>query len=348
MRWKDGIVTAVIVFGIGIIVGYSILGRVTLGNLVSFVGGLFLGLLGGSDILGFISNWYKERREKRAVFRGLVSEIEVNQNRLNPISANVAKILDSDDEFSEEEVLPNELVFESNIYSASSDKLGLLDKNILDKLIQYYLSIRNIEKEYKNLKLIHGNSYNFLRYLEFKEITETKMQTIKPGWQEIKEFLIHVKEIYDLGEELILSLEEKSVIKPSVLKTEHHNIQKQRFEDYETLKNQISEGKKKIREYIKNKSREGIPLYSKLDSIFDDRYISQNEYGEIVDRSEGDEIFEFVADFATKNKLTKDEYYKEFVEAIIKDKTLYELFETIRKNKADLYEKTNEFERWRK
>ena len=112
----------------------------------------------------------------------------------------------------------------------------------------------------------------------------------------------------------------------------------------ECPKSQILEDKKKIRGYIKNKSIDEIPIYLKLDDIFDQRSIFRNEFGDIVNRTEGDEIYELVADFAKTGKLTKDVEFKEFVDAIIKDKLLYEKFEIMRKNKTLLYEKTNEFE----
>lgn len=315
---------------------------------------LIIAILGSVGwIITRIIKKMERKKEKRIASGRLLSEIVRNQKILQPLSDSVAKVLDSDDEPSEDDILPNDLNFDRTIYIESQDKLGLLDNKSRAILDQYYSDLKHIEDQYKNLELIHGNSYSFLIYLEFKELTTKKRQIIKPEWYEIVEFLRHTKKAYDLGGELILNLNEEIGLKPMSegkvpLTTESLRIDRpdiRKLWSYcQELKSQRSKDRGKIRQYIKNKSTEGIPLYSKLDKIFDEGYIFQNEYGEIVNRTEGDEICGLVDEFAATGKLTKDEEYKEFVEAIIKDKNLYKIFETMFENEASLSEKTKKIE----
>lgn len=302
----------------------------------------------------------EREKERNSISAILVSEIKINQKLLQPLSDSVTKALDSNFESSEDDKLPDGLIFESRIYSASLDKLGLLDTETRDKVATYYSKLKHIEEQYKRFKLIHSGSYPDLRVLDFKDKTgKWHYSHGILGWSETEKFLRHGKKVYDLGEELIIDLKEKAGIKPlynhtSVnvtkeplamehLRTRPHDVRKL-WSECETLKIQISKDKKERREYIKNKSREGIPLYSKLDSIFDDDYISRNKYGVTVIRKESDEISNLVNDFATTGKMTKDEDYKDFVETIIKDEALYKMYKAVFKNEADLYEKTNEIE----
>jgi glutathione peroxidase-family protein len=345
MKWKESILIALIFFGVGFIVGW----HPTFESVRNFViTGLSVGVL--IEMGGFLRELYKEYREekaketesqneKRSISGNLLSEIEANQIRLQPISVNVAKILDSNDELSEEDIFPNELIFERSIYSALSSKLGLLDDKTRSKLIQYYSDIKYMEDQYKKLELIHGNSYGFLRYLEFKELIEIKFQIIKPGWHEIEEFLRHTKNVYELGRDLIMDLTEKTGTSVSTtyepLAKEHSqierpNIQKLWF-DCNELKTQISKEKKRIKEYIENE-------YGGLPPDF-----------ECEPRPDGKKrlIYEMLEEFYQKGKMSENgkiKNSKEFVETIIKDKTLYEIFETVKKNEADLYEKANEIE----
>lgn len=358
MRWKDGILIALI----SGIVGYLLHGYLSLGSLeVPLINGLWLGLsfllglLGGSDIVGVIRDWYKERKEKRATIRLILSEIELNQSRLKPLS-DATKVLGSDEEISEENLFPNELNFNYRGFSVLQDKIGLL--NEMAKIYKYYNELDVIKKGYPKLnihesfspdgqKINSGLPFSHLIYLEFN-----KKLGKHNNLSEIEGFLRHVKEVYSLGEELIIELKEQIGIKPTRegaeppkehLRTKAPDIRKL-WSECENLKTQISKDRKEIREYIKNKSREGVPIYSKLDSIFDDGYFSQDEFGVLVNRTEGDEINKLVYDFATNGKMTKDEEYEEYVETIIKDEVLYKMYKAVFKNEADLNKKTNEFE----
>ncbi len=77
MRWKDGIIIAIIFFVMIIIIGYFVKGNIwgTL-NIISVLLSFLVVLLGGSDILGFISNWFKEPKERRNIYKTLLSEIK--------------------------------------------------------------------------------------------------------------------------------------------------------------------------------------------------------------------------------------------------------------------------------
>lgn len=107
--------------------------------------------------------------------------------------------VDSNAECSEDDKFPKKLNFEHLIYSALADKFGILGDEIRNKLFEYYSDIRDIEKEYDKLELIHGVSYSFLIYLDAKDA---------PEYSEIGEFLRRAEKVYDLGEELIKCLKE--------------------------------------------------------------------------------------------------------------------------------------------
>ncbi len=193
--------------------GYLLHGYLSLGGLeVPTINGLWfalsflVGLLGGSDIVGFISNYYKERKEKRAITRLILSEIELNQNRLKPlVDSATTQVLGNDKEM-DEELFPNELNFYDTINSDLSDKLRLLNEKNIKKAIVYYSELKYIEEMYKKSDILHGFPSQSLAYLELREINKNKIPI--PEWQEIKELLRHTKNTYDLGEELIISLKE--------------------------------------------------------------------------------------------------------------------------------------------
>jgi hypothetical protein len=233
MRWKNGIIIAIIFFGIGIIVGYSISGYVLLKNIggttniISILLAFFVGLFGGSDVLGFISNWFKERKERRIRH----------------------------------------------------------EKDLIDTVIKPW---------YEHDK---GNFVSIANY----------------------PFAIEH------------------------LRTGYYPLWKLKFKDCQSLKNEISEDEKKIKEYIENKS------YTQLEHIFDDEYLFQEEvteWGKVYVKKEAELIYELLDEFPDTSKL-KDNYKiensKEIIEIIIKDKTLYEMIERVNKNNKNLNKKSNEF-----
>ncbi|MFZ2412466.1 MAG: hypothetical protein WAW23_12910 [Candidatus Methanoperedens sp.] len=269
--------------------------------------------------------------EKKSVSASLLSEIKTNQNKLQPLAKALNNI-----ETSEEDKFPNGLAFESRIYSASLGKLGLLDNNERDKLVTYYSEFKHIEEEYNGLKLemIHGFPIQNLAYFEISRITNCK-------WDEIEEFLVNTKKVYGLGEELIKDLNDDVGIKPISegevslttrnLRIDRPDIRKI-WSESEELKTRISKDKKRIKEHIENEYG-GLPPDFEL---------------ELRPDKKKRRIYNLLEEFYRGGKISEDgkiKNSKEFVETIIKDKSLCEIFRTVFKNEDDLYEKTNELER---
>ena len=75
MKWKGGILIALVFFGAGLIVGYSISGQIVIGNinlpqnifsiLIACIFTFLLGLFRGSDFVAFFTNLYKEHTKTR-------------------------------------------------------------------------------------------------------------------------------------------------------------------------------------------------------------------------------------------------------------------------------------------
>ena len=87
------------------------------GEIVGVIlGSVFTGLIG--ILIVRYTEHREKKRTKKYTSRGLLSESEANQNRLQPLSDSCAKVLDSNNEYSEEDTLPNELSFDRTFYSA--------------------------------------------------------------------------------------------------------------------------------------------------------------------------------------------------------------------------------------
>jgi len=122
--------------------------------------------------------------------------------------------------------------------------------------------------------------------------------------------------------------------------------------EYKNIVRNISKDKKTIKEYIKNKSREGIPLFSELDDVFNDDYLVSNnaeqdpdeQFREVTLVREADTIYELVDYFATNGILKEDVYYKELVEALVKDKSIYKQINIVNDSKKNLNKKLFELE----
>ena len=170
--------------------------------IIDIVGGVV-----GGVVIAIVLIIINDRFKKKKHIRSISPEIEVNQNQLKPLSDFVIKVLDGNGEYTEEDKLPNELIFEHGIYSALADKLGILDDETINKLVEYYSDIKHIEEQYKEFGLIHGNSYDSLVGLELTDTTGRRdYRDGFPRWSEIEEFIRPTKKVYDLGEELIISL----------------------------------------------------------------------------------------------------------------------------------------------
>ena len=156
----------------------------------------------------------ERQNEMSNLIQSLLAEININQKQLHPLSDCVIKVLDNNNhEYSEEERIPNNLRFERTVYSSLSDKIGLLDKGIITKLIQYYSKTKDIGEMYETFEFIHNESHSFLNYViidsEIKQhLGQFNYDTNHPGKIEIEGLFRQSKEVYNLGADLIISLED--------------------------------------------------------------------------------------------------------------------------------------------
>lgn len=167
-------------------------------------------------IVARVTQRFEMRDIKRWTSKVFLSEVKANQDRLQPLSDSLTKVLESDTKVLEEDSventsLPNELNFDRTIYSSLSDKIGLLGDESIEKVVQYYIKIKFVEEQYKKLELIHGISTSFLIYIKVSEEMEKASGRFKydnnaSEWDEIEEFLINAEKAYNLGKELIKSL----------------------------------------------------------------------------------------------------------------------------------------------
>ena len=172
------------------------------------VGAIIAGLVGIAAER--VNQYYKMRSTKKYTSKVFLSEVKANQNLLQlfaEFADRLAKMRDSNSEsnseLSEEDKLPNELSFDRTIYSTLSDKIGLFDNKCIDKVVQYYVGIKNIEEQYKKFEWIHGSTLSFLLYIQIKdEMGRSNHNNNSPGWSEIEEFLRNTEKVYNLGKEL--------------------------------------------------------------------------------------------------------------------------------------------------
>jgi len=131
------------------------------------------------------------------------------------------------------------------------------------------------------------------------------------------------------------------------LRTGYPNIWKLWFEECKGLQGCISEDKKKIKEYIKNKSSMGIPSYAELEDVFDDdNYIfkiDKEKFGGVSVGRTTERVIGYLDYFSRKGKFPKVGGSKEIIETIMKDPPLYERFKNVDKNTKLLNKKSNEF-----
>ena len=151
----------------------------------------------------------EKQNEKRIVSGRLLSEIYRNQKMLKPLFDTVAEVLESyGNNLSEDNKLPNELKFNRSIFSESSDKLGLLDDESREIIDKYYPELKDIKEEYKKLDVIHGLSHEELySFMLIFEMDEKLGKISYPRTCEIQSFLRKTKKVYDLGADLIKSME---------------------------------------------------------------------------------------------------------------------------------------------
>ena len=171
------------------------------------VGAFIAGVVG--IIVARVNQRFEVEDIKRWTSKVFLSEVKANQDRLQPLSDSLTKVLEGDS--IENTSLPNELNFDRTIYSSLSDKIGLLGDESIEMVVQYYVKIKIVEEQYKKLELIHGTSPSSLIYIrdseELKKATgRFNYDNNSPEWDEIEEFLRNAEKAYNLGKELIKSL----------------------------------------------------------------------------------------------------------------------------------------------
>ena len=128
--------------------------------IIGFIIGVFSALVSGLTLTWF-KNYLDEKSTKKFILRSLLSEIELNQSRLkNDATAGAGfrkfsenrKVNESVDEKTrivlEKAItkngynidLPGKVCFDRTIYSSASRELGLLNPEIRNKIISYYMT----------------------------------------------------------------------------------------------------------------------------------------------------------------------------------------------------------------
>jgi len=200
------------------------------------VGAFIAGVVG--IIVARVNQRFEVEDIKRWTSKVFLSEVKANQDRLQPLSDSLVKVLDNDTKVSEEDnientSLPNELSFDRTIYSSLADKIGLLDGESIEKLVQYYVKIKIVEEQYKKLELIYGTSPSYL--IHIRDIEELKKASGRfnynnnaPEWDEVEEFLRNAEKAYNLGKELIKSLNcevERLGLRKSIMRVKRRSLQ---------------------------------------------------------------------------------------------------------------------------
>lgn len=174
----------------------------------TIVGAFLAGVIGIFTVI--FTNHYKERRDKKHTYKVLKLEIDANQNRLQTHIKNSEEVLKNLEE-NDADFDIIDLSFDRTIYSATSDKIGLLDHKIGENVVRYYTKIKLVEEE------VRACNRDYSHYLLFYCDQENSGQKRKKGIIKVKELrrlalkrsVDNAKEANDIGEELIKSLKEQ-------------------------------------------------------------------------------------------------------------------------------------------
>jgi len=183
------------------------------------VGAFLAGIIG--IITVYLTKQLEEKRTKKYTSRALLSEVEANQNRLQLLDTPSRALEDSKKEIKEssstdtniDQIMENikhlrSISFDRAIYSALSDKIGLLEPKSRECVVQYYVKIKFMEDKLRLIQEISLTSppdYGKDNYskMVLSLITRTKTE------KEAEEFFTNAVEAYKIGEELIKSLKEQ-------------------------------------------------------------------------------------------------------------------------------------------
>jgi len=160
------------------------------------VGAVLAGCIGIFTV--YFTKILEEKRTRKYASKALLSEIEANQNRLQPL-VNAISLLEDENVWLDEDMgfdLPKKISFDRTVYSALSEKIGLLDPKSRENVVQYYVKIKFLEDEDVKLKFIDIRSSSSYR------VDSSGLLT----YGDKMEYFAHVKESYAIGEGLMKRL----------------------------------------------------------------------------------------------------------------------------------------------
>ena len=334
MRWKGVILIALMFFGAGLIVGYSISGQIVIGtvklpqNTISILlASLFtfmLGLLGGSDFVAFFTNLYKEHKKKRHKHH-----MDLINNVFRPWSSH--KIL-----FNWYDLQRNDLIqfkeFLQNRFGIKETEITSVDSKTERVLFnETFLSL-------------YINKYN------------TKL-SVEPYEGRTEEFIAREEDNRLNIYEIIYINEKKEALALEHLK-KYNDLLKLR-DEISTIKDNILKEDPAINEYILTKLEQSTLLNFTRDCSSDEDSFIMVIYNIIKDFTSTGGVPDtyklhpqnnpgtgcaFIFN-KTKKELTEHyENSRKQNEIIIKDKTLNEMIGEVVNDKTLLTKKTNEFE----
>jgi hypothetical protein len=168
-------------------------------DLETILGAIIAGCIGILTARYSIS--HKEKITKKNTAKALSFEIKANQERLKHLT-NLGRDLKEGNTKDRNQIL-REIRFERTVYSALSDRIGLLN---LDDVVKYYTEIKLIEEQcimllrdffkYPISKLINQR----IRDRHIHEGNDTI------GWDEIEEYFAAVEKTYSTGDALTRNL----------------------------------------------------------------------------------------------------------------------------------------------
>ncbi|MGB2727317.1 MAG: hypothetical protein WBD09_02425 [Halobacteriota archaeon] len=127
------------------------------GEMVSvIIGAIIAGLIGIFTV--YFTKYIEEKRNKKFISKALFIKIKLHQKQLTDLvgcGKMWHEIVDGSDNQSGKfdfRYFPNELHFDQIIYSALTDKIGILDSKNSENLVLYYAKIKIMEDQYKQLK----------------------------------------------------------------------------------------------------------------------------------------------------------------------------------------------------
>lgn len=153
--------------------------------------GAFLAGLTGIFIVLF-SKYYEDYRNRKHTYRVLILEVNANQNRLQTHIRNGEEVLKK----LEENDANFEIVdfgFDRTVYSAMSDKMGLLDPKIRESVVQYYTKIKDVGDEVRTCNKDYPSHYSLRSIKELRRLA-------------LKRSIENAKEANSIGEGLIKNL----------------------------------------------------------------------------------------------------------------------------------------------